>query len=118
MPFMAVASRALSGDVQPCPKCKGEVRAYFHVFNRQKSQGSLWAWCSACGIYTTLARVQPTATFHDPFADLSLEQFASLEADPREPMLDRLERLWCARGSTSGFGVQSQDQMGRTSTTR
>jgi len=30
----------------------------------------------------------------DPFARLSLEQFAALEIDPRERFLDRLNRPW------------------------
>ncbi len=33
------------------------------------------------------------STGSDPFAQLSLEQFAALEADPKEQLLDRLDRL-------------------------
>jgi hypothetical protein len=39
--------------------------------------------------------VRPTHTkLRDPFAHLTLEQFAELELDESENLLDRLDRLW------------------------
>jgi hypothetical protein len=40
-----------------------------------------------------VSRVTPTSDLStDPFAALSLEQFAAIETDRAEPFLDRLER--------------------------
>jgi hypothetical protein len=94
--FMGAASRTLRGDRDiECPKCaRATLRWYYHVFNLAKRTGTMWVWCPAC--YTTghLPRVTPTVDpGPDPFSALSLAQFAALEADPTEPLLDRLDRL-------------------------
>jgi hypothetical protein len=94
--FMGAASRTLRGERDiDCPKCgAARLRSYFHVFNPAKRTGTIWVWCPACHMTGHLPRVTPTVEVgSDPFADLSLEQFAALEADPKEPLLDRLDRL-------------------------
>ncbi|HEX3757201.1 MAG TPA: hypothetical protein VHW23_00785 [Kofleriaceae bacterium] len=94
--FMGAASRTLRGERDiDCPKCgAAKLRAYFHVFNVAKRTGTIWVWCPACHTTGHLPRVTPTVEVgSDPFAQLSLEQFAALEADPKEQLLDRLDRL-------------------------
>lgn len=94
--FMGAASRTLRGDRDiDCPKCgAAKLRAYFHVFNPTKRTGTIWVWCPACHTTGHLPRVTPTVEVgSDPFAALSLDQFAALEADPNEHLLDRLDRL-------------------------
>ena len=92
--FLGAASRALHGDSRPCPKCSVSLRAYFHVINVEKRTGSLWAWCSTCGMFATLPRVKPTVCLPDPFSDLSREEFIALELSTEELFFDRLERMW------------------------
>ncbi|TMQ08803.1 MAG: hypothetical protein E6J90_10315 [Deltaproteobacteria bacterium] len=95
-PFMGAASRTLRGERDiDCPKCgAARLRAYFHVFNPTKRTGTIWVWCRACRTTSHLPRVTLAADLGpDPFAQLTLEQFAALESDPAEPLLDRLDRL-------------------------
>lgn len=94
--FMGAASRTLRGERGiDCPKCgAATLRSYFHVFNPAKRTGTVWVWCAACRTTAHLPRVTPTVDLGpDPFARLSLEQFAALESDPDEAFLDRLDRL-------------------------
>lgn len=77
-----------------CPKCGGKLRCYFHAFQLEKQQGTIWLWCGACLTFTHLPRIQAVRTPVDPFAGLSLDQFAELETSSDEPFLDRLERMW------------------------
>jgi len=94
--FMGAASRSLRGERDiDCPKCgAAKLRAYFHVLSPAKRTGTVWVWCRACHTTAHLPRVTPTADLGpDPFAALSLEQFAALETDRAEPFLDRLDRL-------------------------
>lgn len=51
--FMGAANRALRGEPHPCPKCNGELRAYFHVFQPETGKGSLWV-CVAPAVCTQL----------------------------------------------------------------
>lgn len=94
IPFMAAASRALRESPSKCPRCAAQLRAYFHVINRESLTGSLWVWCGACGTYVTLPRVKPTRTLVDPFAALVDDEFIALESSRQKPFLDELERLW------------------------
>lgn len=96
LPFMAAASRATRGELGPCPKCQqGALRCYFHVFQKEKRQGTLWLWCGSCSTFTHLPRVQVNApTPPDPFEQLSLKAFAELETSATEPFFDRLDRMW------------------------
>jgi hypothetical protein len=94
LPFMTAAARALRGQLAPCPKCSAELRAYFHVFNVKEKKGTIWLWCGACHLHTHLPRTRPQVAFQDPFAELSLDEFAALELDSGQPLLDRLEALW------------------------
>jgi hypothetical protein len=96
-PFMGAASRSLKGErALLCPKCAAaELRFYYHEFKPDKRTGTIWVWCPACATTCHLPRVTPKVDLGpDPFAALSLEQFAALEADPSERFLDRLDRLW------------------------
>lgn len=45
-------------------------------------------------MFETLARVESSRMWLDPFAELSIEAFAKLESDDGEAFLDRLERMW------------------------
>ena len=94
LPFLGAASRALQGALGPCPRCHAGLRAYFHVFQPQTGQGSLWVWCGTCGMYATLPRVKPPVTFPDPFAEIPRGEFGVLETSREEAFLDRLERMW------------------------
>lgn len=96
VPFLAAASRALRGDPGACPKCKAPLRAYFHAFRAREGNGTLWVWCTACRLHTHAPRVQPLVTFLDPFASLSLVDFARLESQSDPSFFDRLEALWIA----------------------
>ena len=94
---MGAASRSLRGERDiVCPKCgAAKLRSYFHMFNAAKRTGTIWVWCPACRTTAHLPRVTPTADLGpDPFADLSLDQFAALETNRNETLLDRLDRLW------------------------
>lgn len=94
--FMGAASRTLCGEQDiDCPKCgAAKLRSYFHVFNPAKRTGTIWVWCPSCHTTGHLPRVTPTVDLGpDPFAGLSLGQFAELESNPNEPLLDRLDRL-------------------------
>jgi len=94
--FMGAASRTLRGERDlDCPKCgAAKLRSYFHMFNATKRTGTIWVWCPACHTTGHLPRVTPAVDLGtDPFARLSLEQFAALESDPDEPLLDQLDRL-------------------------
>lgn len=87
----------LKGETRlPCPRCgKADLRFYFHAFQRDRGTGTFWVWCPACGTTSHLPRVKPAGDMpKDPFQDLGLEDFARLELDPDEPLLDRLDRLW------------------------
>jgi hypothetical protein len=95
--MMGAASRALAGEYDaPCPRGDGgRLRFYFHRFNAEAGTGTMWAWCPTCGTTTHLPRVQPTElSLRDPFAGLSLQEFAAIELDPDDGLLDRLDRLW------------------------
>jgi hypothetical protein len=92
--FVGAANRALRGVFGPCPRCNGALRSYFHVFQSQTGKGTLWLWCSTCGMHTTLTRVKPALRFPDPFAGLARREFGVLEADGEERFFDRLERMW------------------------
>lgn len=95
LPFMAAASKALRGELGACPRCsQGPLRRYFHKFDGDRPQGTLWVWCGSCRTYAHVPRVEPREVPVDPFAHLSLHAFADLERSPAEPFLDRLERLW------------------------
>src|SRR6185436_15139116 len=94
LPFMGAANRVLNGESRLCPKCNGELRAYFHVFQSDTGKGTLWVWCGGCGMHTTLPRVSPPLQFPDPFAGVPRGQFSALETSAEERLLDRLERLW------------------------
>src|SRR5688572_25388511 len=97
---MGAASRSLRGEAPiECPKCRQAVlRAYFHVFQPPEGTGTIWVWCPACRTQCHLSRVKPQADMGtDPFAHLSLPEFAALEKDGSEPFLDRLEHLWRER---------------------
>jgi len=92
--FLGAASRALHGDLRPCPNCNASLRAYFDVFQPQAGKGSIWVWCGNCGMYVTLPRVKPTVIFPDPFAAVPRGEFGALETSSEEAFLDRLERMW------------------------
>lgn len=95
LPFMAAASKALRGELGRCPRCaQGALRRYFHRFKREDPAGTLWLWCASCRTFTHLPRVQPSGALPDPFAELSVREFAALEAVENGGFLDRLERLW------------------------
>jgi hypothetical protein len=97
LPFMSAASRSLKGEREiECPRCdKSHLRIYFHVFNKNTGSGTIWVWCSYCRTTTHLPRVKPQGfIFPDPFAKLSLEDFAQLEQNETEGLLDRLDQLW------------------------
>ena len=94
LPFMAAAVRALRDAPPPCPRCKAELRAYFHLIGRSRSTGSIWVWCGACHTHVVLPRVTPVRVFVDPFATLSREAFVALETSEEERFLDRLESMW------------------------
>jgi hypothetical protein len=96
LPCMKAAGRVLKGEQVICPKCHdANLRYYFHVFNKSRGEGTVWVWCPKCHITCHLPRVSLLGLEQqDPFADLDLEQFAKLEADPAQPLLDRLDRLW------------------------
>lgn len=95
--FMGAASRSLRGEGSiKCPKCRQTMlRTYFHMFNLPAGTGTVWVWCPACRTTCHLSRVTPHSDMgKDPFAHLSLAQFAALEQNHDEPFLDRLDRLW------------------------
>ncbi len=96
IPYMAAASRILNGEYRiTCGKCgQAPLRFYFHVFNEAKGTGTLWVWCPSCRTLTHLPRVKPTAVFADPFKEVSLEDFARMEQDPTELLIEKLDRLW------------------------
>jgi hypothetical protein len=97
LPFMAAASRTMRGDRDlACPRCAAAtLRSYFHEFNRDRRTGTFWVWCPGCRTTAHLPRVTPPGPPPpDPFAELSLDDFAALELDPAESLLDRLDRLW------------------------
>jgi hypothetical protein len=97
IPFLGAGSRLLSEkDPIACPGCDNvSLRYYFHVFNQDKRQGTLWFWCSACRTTCHLPRVIPKVAMpNDPFHDLDLEEFARLEMELGEPFQDRLDRMW------------------------
>jgi len=96
IPFMLAARKVFQGAPVLCPRCNdATLRYYFHVFNQSRRQGTVWAWCPKCHTHCHLPRVSPQNVKQiDPFADLTLDQFAELELDPREPLLSRLNRLW------------------------
>lgn len=93
-PFEQAAQRALRGDFRPCPRCHGELRAYFHAFQPRLGRGTLWVWCGACGLHTRLLRVTPALAFPDPLANVSRTEFSAFEGGRDDPYLDRLERMW------------------------
>jgi hypothetical protein len=99
VPFLAAAARAAKGQVELCPKCgRSKLRYYFHEFAPDRHRGSLWVWCPSCATYATASRVSPTALMPmDPFAALPSKEFAQLELDTGEPLLDRLDKLWEAK---------------------
>ena len=95
--LMGAASRAVGGDVDvPCPLHDGErLRFYFHRLSELSGTGTMWAWCPSARIFTHIPRVKPAhSKLRDPFEDLTIEQFAKLEVDPRTRFYDRLDRLW------------------------
>jgi len=95
--FMGAASRSLRGERNiRCPKCgEDDLRAYFHAFDAKRLRGTVWVWCAGCHTTCHLPRVTPQADLGaDPFYELSLQQFAAVEADSNEAFMDRLERLW------------------------
>jgi len=97
IPFMMAARKVLGGEPVPCPRphTPTNLRFYYHLMNPSRGTGTVWAWCPTCFTTCHLPRVAPAkVTQTDPFARLSLEQFAALEVDPRERFLDRLNRLW------------------------
>ncbi|NJO18089.1 MAG: hypothetical protein HC877_20870 [Thioploca sp.] len=96
IPFMLAAKQVFQGKPVPCPKCnEATLRYYFHIFDRQRGRGTIWAWCPNCFTQCHLPRVSPQNVFQvDPFDHLTLDQFAELELDPKEPLVNRLNRLW------------------------
>ena len=96
VPFLKAAARVLKGATVACPKCGHEpLRRYFHAFRPEAGTGTLWVWCPACSTTTHLPRVTPTAPMPpDPFAHLSLREFADLELGGGSSLLDRLDQLW------------------------
>jgi hypothetical protein len=96
IPFMLAAGKLLKGADVACPKCAApHLRHYFHAFDRIAGHGSFWVWCDACRTHTHLPRVQAPALHPtDPYAELSLEDFAALEMDASIGFLDRLNGLW------------------------
>jgi hypothetical protein len=98
IPFLRAARKVLTGESVQCPKCHAAaLRYYFHVLDRQRLSGTIWAWCSHCFTKCHLPRVPaPTGgrSQIDPFEKLTLDEFAELELDPKERFLDRLNRLW------------------------
>lgn len=96
IPFMLAARQVFQGKSILCPKCSKEtLRYYFHIFNQKRETGTIWAWCPNCFTQCHLPRVSPQNVIQiDPFADFTIEQFAELELDSREPFLNRLNRLW------------------------
>ncbi len=96
VPFMLAARQVFQGTPILCPKCnKSTLRYYFHIFNQQRFQGTLWVWCPSCFTQCHLPRVSPqNVTQVDPFADLTLDQFAELELDPKNPLINRLNQFW------------------------
>jgi hypothetical protein len=96
IPFMLSARRVFQGKPILCPKCeKATLRYYFHIFDKQNKRGTVWVWCPNCHTQCHLPRVSPqNVTQADPFASLTLDQFAELELDPEELFLDRVNLLW------------------------
>jgi hypothetical protein len=95
--LMGAASRAVEGELDiACPRHEGErLRFYFHRLNELSGTGTMWVWCHTSRIASHIPRVKPThSRLRDPFADLTIEQFAALELDPETRFLDRLDRLW------------------------
>jgi hypothetical protein len=96
IPFMLAARKVFNGEPVRCPKCDFvAIRYYFHIMNQQQRRGTIWAWCPKCFIKCHLPRVSPRNVAQvDPFANLTLQQFAELEVDPTEPFMERMNRLW------------------------
>lgn len=96
IPFMLAARQVFQGKPVLCPKCNvATLRYYFHIFNQQRGQGTVWAWCPECFIQCHLPRVSPqNVTQVDPFVSLTLDQFAELELDSENPLINRLNQLW------------------------
>lgn len=97
LPFFGAAGQILDGNFHVnCPNCsKNTLRFYYHVFDREKRTGTLWAWCSSCRIVTHLPRVSPKCyQFPDPFEKLSLDEFGEVEGDSSKPFVQRLDNLW------------------------
>ncbi len=96
IPFMIAAQKVFKGEPVQCPKCSGaSLRYYFHILDQQHGRGAIWAWCPNCFTKCHLPRVSPKNIMQiDPFASHTLDQFAELEIDPKEPFLDRLNRIW------------------------
>lgn len=96
LPYLNAAGRCLRGERNVvCPKCgQGRLRSYFHMMNRDKGTGTLWVWCNLCKTKTHLPRVRFPHGACEPFAHLSLVDFAALELDAKLPWMDRLDQLW------------------------
>jgi hypothetical protein len=97
LPFFSAAGQIVDGNFQvDCPNChQAALRFYYHVFNKAKDTGTLWAWCPNCRMTTHLPRVQPEGwCFPDPFAALSLDEFAEFDASSGGPLVERLDKLW------------------------
>lgn len=96
LPCMNAAGRVLKGEQVQCPKCHAaNLRYYFHAFDKSRGRGTIWVWCPNCHLTCHLPRVSPMGLRQDdPFAALDLDQFAELELNPRETLLDRLNRMW------------------------
>src|SRR5262245_5640521 len=93
---MIAAGRVLKGEPAECPRWKAAtLRYYFHMIDRSRGTGTIWVWCPNCNMTCHLPRVSPAALRQeDPFAELGLDEFAALETDPREGLLDMLDRMW------------------------
>jgi hypothetical protein len=96
MPFFNAGGRILEGKQADCPKCDNvPLRYYFHMMNKSRNTGTLWIWCANCHITSHLSRVSPRGLrYKDPYVELGLEEFAKMELDPHENLLDRLDCLW------------------------
>lgn len=96
VPFMIAARTVFVEESVRCPKCDGaSLRYYFHVFDKKNGRGTAWVWCPNCFTKCHLPRISPSNVKQtDPFANLTLDDFAELELDSKERFLDRLNRLW------------------------
>lgn len=96
-PFMGAISRLLKGEYTIlCPKCRqATLRGYFHVFDKIRQTGTMWIWCPHCRTTSHLPRIKPHKDlFDDPFSSLDLKEFAMMELNDQESLLDQLDRLW------------------------